>query len=72
MTDYFAQAQHDAVQELASELLKTAGNVMSRQGADPRSSAIVAAGFALALRQAGDIDPLIPLTVGEMLVGKAK
>lgn len=68
MTDMLDNARAEATQEVCSALLKAAGEAMKRHGADPNGCAIVAAGFAMALRAIGKhIDPLVPLTVREML-----
>jgi len=61
-------AAAEATQEIASAVLTAAGDVMTRHGNDPYSVAIIAAGFAMAIRQMGkDIDPIIPRIVLEML-----
>jgi hypothetical protein len=61
-------ARAEATQEVASEILKAAGLVMERHGNDPNGHAIVAAGFAMALKSIGDrIDPRIPAVVRQML-----
>lgn len=68
MSKEIEQAGAEAVQEICVSLLKAAGACMVRHGDDPNSAAIIAAGFAMALRAIGDdIDRKIPLTVREML-----
>lgn len=68
MTDSLELARAEATQELASALLKTAGEVMLRHGDDPHSGAIVAAGFGMALDRIGKhLDPKVPETVRIML-----
>ena len=63
-----ADAGAEAVQEISSAILKAAGSAMQRHGNDPNGGAIVAAGFAMALRAIGkNIDPKIPAIVKEML-----
>jgi len=63
-----ADAGAEAVQEISSAILKAAGAAMQRHGYDPNGAAIVAAGFAMALRAIGkNIDPKIPAIVKEML-----
>lgn len=58
----------ECIQEMSSALLKSAGEVMKRHGADPNGPALVAAGFAMALRVIGtNIDPKVPIIVHEML-----
>jgi hypothetical protein len=47
-----------AVQDIASALLKAAGEVMKVHGNDPNSLAIVSAGFAMAIKEIDkNIDP---------------
>ena len=61
-------ARAEATQEISSAILKAAGAVMERHGDDPNGHAIVAAGFAMALKAIGkNIDPRIPAVVIEML-----
>jgi hypothetical protein len=61
-------ARAEAVQEVSSEILKAAGAAMGRHGDDPNGGAIVAAGFAMALKAIGKhIDCKIPAVVREML-----
>ena len=67
MTD-LEEAGAEAVQEIASVLLKAAGAAMQRHGNDPNGGAILAAGFAMALNNIGKhIDPRVPQTVKDML-----
>jgi len=58
----------EAVQEVSSAILMAAGDVMMRHRNDPDGPAIVAAGFASALRSIGKhIDPNISIVVLKML-----
>jgi hypothetical protein len=64
-------ARTDAIQEVASEILKAAGSVMLRHGDDPEGSIILAAGFAMALNAIGTkIDSMVPYIVGRALQPK--
>ena len=66
--DILLTARAEAVQEVTAAVLKAAGAAMTRHGDDPCSGAIVAAGFAMALRSIGkNIDRKIPETVRLML-----
>lgn len=68
MPNELDHAQAEATQEVASAVLKAAGETMARHGNDPHSGVIVAAGFTMALRAIGkNIDPKVPLVVVEML-----
>ena len=67
LVQHHAAAMADATQEIASAVLNAAGAAMERHGNDPNGSAIVAAGFAMALRSIGNIDPHIPRIVHAML-----
>ena len=61
-------ARGEAVQEVTAAILMAAGEAMDRHGNDPDGHAIVAAGFAGALRRIGrHIDPNIPIVVRRML-----
>lgn len=65
--DDLTQARGHTVGHLASELLKVAGEVLITHGEDPKSHAIVAAGFVAALRRSQEADPRILMIVKEML-----
>ena len=53
-----------AVQDVASSLLRAAGEVMRVHGNDPNSLAIVSAGFAMAIQQIEkSIDPAFRLAL---------
>jgi len=68
MTDQMTQARAEATQEVASAILKAAGDAMLRHGDDPHSNVIVAAGFAMALRRIGEhVDAKVPVIVHQML-----
>lgn len=68
MTNELDEARAEATQEVCAAVLMAAGDAMQRHGNDPNGGAIVAAGFAMALHAIGrSIDPLVPLTVREML-----
>jgi len=68
MTDQMTQARAEATQEVASAILKAAGEAMQRHGDDPHSVVIVAAGFAMALQRIGErVDHRVPRIVHEMI-----
>jgi hypothetical protein len=68
MNKMLDDARAEATQEVAAAVLQAAGDAMKRHGSDPNGGAIVAAGFAMALQAIGrNIDPLVPLTVRELL-----
>ena len=68
MSHDMEQAGTEAVQEIASSILKAAGAAMARHGDDPNGGAIIAAGFALAIEQIGKhIDPRIMDTIRKLL-----
>lgn len=62
------RAGAEAVQELEHGLCKAVEDVFKRHGNDPNASAIVAAGFAMAINHIGEsIDPGVPRMVRTML-----
>lgn len=68
MNDQIDKARNEAVQEVASVILKAAGLAMIRHGADPRGSAIVTTDFVMAVLSMGKhIDPAIPTIICTML-----
>lgn len=61
-------ARAQATQDVASAILIAAGDAMKRHGNDQQGPIIVAAGFAMALKEIGvKIDANIPRAVREML-----
>jgi hypothetical protein len=61
-----------AVQDIASALLKAAGDVMTVHGADPNSLAIVSAGFVMAITEIEkNIDPSFRKVVVAQLAGRS-
>lgn len=58
----------ETVQQIASAILRAAGEVMTSHGNDPNGTVIIAAGFAMAIRTMGEnIDPKIPRIIAEIL-----
>lgn len=66
--DEVAGARADAIQALAAGLLKTAAAHAMTHGTDPDGEVIVAAGFAMAIREVGQDHPGISATIRAMLI----
>lgn len=64
-------ARAQATNDVCAAVLSAAGDAMKVHGDDPEGSAIVAAGFAMALQSIGKhIDKRVPVIVHEMLKPK--
>jgi butyrate kinase len=65
--DDMITARAEATQELASEICKTCGSIMTRHGNDPLGVAVLAGGIAHAITSMDKIDPRIRIIVRELL-----